>query len=366
MLFHVPDSAYAAELRFVSDLQDSLLSGLATADPKPADLAAWVAGLSKWSELPIDWIHDNFGRSNSIWGTRLSQLLDAQPAERQSWLVLAQSHRRFSELYRVTPTHRVDGSEWRLGNLKLLGEVLIHFYDRDIPIPAGTSVGSTAHTWLRFPDIRTDFAKKVSVCPYTGESLNISGLQLDHFLPKSRFPALSCDPENLVPCVGAGNRVGQKGEIPPITLDAANQAVNWLHPRIRPGLQKSLPDRICLKLKFPRIGQPTISLAPTGTGTQSQVDSLESLFHLSRDWTFGLPSRLEGWNEEITTKWAERARPATAAGILEVISEISAQKQRRRFIEPDAFLDAAVLEAITADPDQIADLVRRVKSAEQS
>jgi len=366
MLFHVPDSAYAAELRFVSDLQDSLLSGLATADPRPADLAAWVAGLSKWSELPVDWIHDNFGRSNSTWGTRLSQLLDAQPAERQSWLALTQSHRRFSELYHATPTHRVDCPEWKLDNLKLLGEVLIHFYDKNIPIPAATPIDPSAHTWLRFPDVRADFAQKLKICPYTGESLKINGLQLDHFLPKSRFPVLSCDPENLVPCVNAANRVGQKGDVPPISLNAAHQAIDWLHPRIRPGLQKAQPDRIYLKVNFPKIGQPSVCLAPSGAGTQGQVDSLETLFHLSRDWTIGLQTRLELWNNEILAQWQDQQCPPSAEAILSVIDLAIRSKQRLRFDLPDAFLDAALLEAIKADQAQIAELVRMAKSPDPS
>lgn len=54
------------------------------------------------------------------------------------------------------------------------------------------------------------------------------------------------------------------------------------------------------------------------------------------------------------------------AAIGTVIQAIKASKQRRRFIEPDAFLDAAVLEGALHDPAQVTDLVRRARSSEQS
>lgn len=361
MLFHVPDSAYAAELRFISDLQDALLSGLATTAEKPDDILNWISSLPNWRQLPPAWMSDNFARSDSYWGTRLITLFGAKQTERQEWLALTQGHRRFVELYAQTPNHRLDGQEWKSDNLELLKQVLVRFYDRDIPIPQPTADDAYAHTWLKFPDIRADFARKVSLCPYTGESLKISGLQLDHFLPKSRFPALSCEPENLVPCVGAGNRTGQKGETPPIDLAAANQAENWFHPRFRPALQKGKADRIRLEVRFPSTAIPSVHLVPTGDGTSEQIQNLEKLFHLSRDWTFGLSSRIEDWNGDIIGKWREQHRPPTREAVIEVISEIVRDKVRRRDREPDAFLDAAVLEGIASDPAQVADLVRRTQ-----
>lgn len=365
MLFHVPDSAYATELRFVSDLQDSLLAGLEAVSAKPTDLAAWVSGLPKWDSLPAAWIKANFSRANSYWGARISNLLDAPKVERQTWRTLAQGHRRFPELYIATAqTHRLDGREWNQGNLDLLREVLIGFYDTDIPIPTPTPSDPTAHRWLKFTDVRMDFSKKISVCPYTGESLKISGIQLDHFLPKSLFPILSCDPDNLVPCVGAGNRVGQKGETPPITLGATHQGADWFHPRVRPGLQNGRPDRVCLEINFPPTGQASLCLVAIGDGTRAQIENLEKLFHLSHDWTFGLPSRLEEWNKEIIEQWRDQQLPPTTGAIITVIKGAIKPKQRRRFIEPDAFIDAAVLEGISSDPAQVADLVRRAKSLE--
>lgn len=53
----------------------------------------------------------------------------------------------------------------------------------------------------------------ISICPFCGNSMNTSGFQIDHFMPKCLYPVYAVSPINLVPCCSACNNV--KGEYAP-------------------------------------------------------------------------------------------------------------------------------------------------------
>lgn len=63
----------------------------------------------------------------------------------------------------------------------------------------------------------------IDVCPFCGNAMGTSGFQLDHFMPKSRYPVFAVSPINLVPCCSACNRA--KYEYVP-----ENESSQIIHP----------------------------------------------------------------------------------------------------------------------------------------
>lgn len=66
------------------------------------------------------------------------------------------------------------------------------------------------------------------VCPLCDGDMN--GPEVDHWLPKSKYPALSCHPKNLVPVCNRCNSRACKGEQFPLDIGDPRPFDNWFHP----------------------------------------------------------------------------------------------------------------------------------------
>jgi uncharacterized protein (TIGR02646 family) len=66
------------------------------------------------------------------------------------------------------------------------------------------------------------------VCPFCDGDMN--GPQVDHWMPKSKYPALSCHPKNLVPVCHRCNSRECKGEKVPLDTASSHPFDDWFHP----------------------------------------------------------------------------------------------------------------------------------------
>lgn len=102
---------------------------------------------------------------------------------------------------------------------------------------------------------RVEYPTKV-VCPYCDGDIGTP--ELDHYLPKSRFPLLACSPWNLIPvCRSCNDMITAKGASPMITLGPVRSTADWLHPFFLPASKQA---QIVLsgapKISIPQLQSP--------------------------------------------------------------------------------------------------------------
>ena len=133
----------------------------------------------------------------------------------------------------------------------------------------------TQHQWWTGYQTANPGANTCAVCD---ASLSAGGRTIEHFFPKSRYPALSIHPENLLPlCKTCNNDV--KKEKDPLANNLITAIFLPYHRYIRSEG----------RLDFQDDGQGgyVVSLEPANTNptTKDRIRNFDSLFELSRRWS---------------------------------------------------------------------------------
>jgi hypothetical protein len=177
-------------------------------------------------------------------------------------------------------------------------------------------------------------AQRLTVCPYCDGQNNDA--ELDHYYPQSRFPFLSCLPQNLVPvCSSCNDAYVAKGDDAPLTAGPPQSTDDWLHPLFRPA-----SDAAYIEIA----GPPTAANVELRSPDPAELRRLQNHFDLIK--TLG-----QRWRTAVVNYWnliPGRVRLGATEGRpqLRVIASELATYENERGREPHSMVRAAVCRAI--------------------
>jgi hypothetical protein len=225
MLHPIKVPSCSPALEWVVQLQRDILAKLCDPATK-ADLVTpeWVAAIRPDCS---DWLKIFAQRTHNKCGLLLAMRTLARASRTQKRTILRyfENNQALTEAFRSTG--RVPPTVSHLNSLGQ-GEIVSHlrilleaFYE--IALRDGLPIDAQGRMGQKFD--RSQFVKTFKeenfdrVCPFCDGDLN--GPEVDHWLPKSKYPALSCHPKNLVPVCHRCNARECKGEKVP--LDSTGQ-----------------------------------------------------------------------------------------------------------------------------------------------
>jgi hypothetical protein len=235
--------------------------------------------------VSVDWVWrfwENDTGKRAVW---IKAIAAAELVDKQTIREMAAEQLRFSELYQDPPTVHLAIFSWNTPPMAAVKELLKSFYaplfykDEGFQNPEG----ETFHK----DHFISGFAPPVRICPYTDNY--IQDTKLDHFLPKDRFPMLSCHPDNLIPCSTDANSGSHKGTQIPLDYDEDDQAGAWFHPHWRSAVGT-------YQLTFPAGAAEQLSVVFEAIEPYNQLrlDNMARMFGLSEFWGGFLKSEVQG------------------------------------------------------------------------
>jgi hypothetical protein len=273
MLHTIPDSTERDRLQVVVDMQRLLMDRLCALPINAVVDLAWLQNV--WDTVPADWVRRFWENDKGRRATWLRTIAAATSADKQTIQNLITEQLRFTELYHNPSTVRLTMHNWTPPVFEAVNKLLKSFYaplfykDEGFPKLDGGSFHKD-----HFID---GFNPPVRVCPYTDNY--IQDIKLDHFLPKDKFPMLSCHPDNLIPCCTDANSGSHKGTEVPLDPDEPDQTAAWFHPRWRCAAGT-------YQLTFPAgpAPQPRIHFVALVAQDQPRLDNMARMFGLSDFW----------------------------------------------------------------------------------
>jgi len=162
-------------------------------------------------------------------------------------------------------------------SIQAVKRLLLSLYSRILydktgfPIQTNGEIGGRFNYGL-FREAFEDSNQHISVCPLCDGGMD--GGQVDHWLPKNKFPILSCHPVNLLPICGACNSRTNKGVNTPADKDSPRPFEEWFHPYLRSANGN-------FSIQFNK-GHPI--LENINALTQTRIDNFDGLINLSKRW----------------------------------------------------------------------------------
>jgi len=147
------------------------------------------------------------------------------------------------------------------------------------------------------------------VCPFCDGDMN--GPQVDHWLPKSKYPALSCHPKNLVPVCYRCNSRECKGEQCPITPANHRPFDDWFHPYERPAHANLTVN----------VTGSQVSLVNADPDQQTRLNNLDSLLKLTPRWSEEYKRQASHYLRQLYHKVRKNKIKPTPNELLHTISE---------------------------------------------
>jgi hypothetical protein len=277
MLHQANPPACSPEMECILDLQEKLLDFGCRHDAFLMDDL-----VAEFGQILADWLYENHVRV--LDSLKAFMRLAPEPQKRQ---ILEQfKHDRLFGLLTDDPSFKfalmkTDASQ---NYIKEISRWLIGFYNQletsgFHPYVCGhKDSGFTKKTWwegYRFANPGT------STCSVCDGSLNAGGESIDHFFPKSQYPALSIHPVNLLPlCKRCNNDV--KKEKDPLATSTITEVFLPYRRYVRPEVTLSFSDNgqggyaVCLT---PKTDDPL---------SKKRVENFEYLFDISNRWSKAL------------------------------------------------------------------------------
>lgn len=199
---------------------------------------------------------------------RILRHFDNNQASTESFDATVRSPTEFSSVQ----TLRLDGI------VSCLSTLLEAFYQ--IALQEGLPIDTRKITGRSFN--RSQFAEIFTqenygrVCPPCDGDMN--GPEVDHWLPKSKYSALSCHPKNLMPVCHRCNSRECKGEKSPITLANLHPFDDWFHP-----YERTAHAHFSVKVTGAQV-----SLVNTDPDQQTRLNNLDSLLNLTGQMVSGI------------------------------------------------------------------------------
>ena len=140
---------------------------------------------------------------------------------------------------------------------------------------------------------------------------DMNGPDVDHWLPKSMYPALSCHPKNLMPVCHRCNSRECKGEKSPITLANHRPFDDWFHPYERPAHANLTVN----------VTGSQVSLVNADQEQQTPLNNLDSLLKLTPRWSEEYKRQASHYLRQLYHKVRKNKIKPTTNELLHTISE---------------------------------------------
>jgi hypothetical protein len=175
----------------------------------------------------------------------------------------------------------------------------------------------------------------IEVCPLCEGDLN--GAEVDHWLPASKYPALSCNPRNLVPICHDCNSRANKRDKPPLSAGQARPFDDWFHPYERPAAGQ---------FSIEILGGKSVQLTNADTLQQTRLNNLDNLINLSRRWSDVYQQQKEDYLRKLVGKVRRGHITADAAALLKTVGEWIAEIADTRFDRRYSLIKLRILQAV--------------------
>lgn len=344
MLHPIPESSERHRLVLVMELQRTLIEALCALPVGEKVSVPWLRTV--WPAAKRDWVARFWMLNKRTRARAIIALAKAPQGEKARLLQVFRQQREAANLYNGTPGYTVPYLKPKKGSLDASFRDLLESFYAPVFYAAFGYTEPCAASPARFS--KDSYIGGISVehrriCPYCDNVMRSP--QLDHFLPKSIFPALSCDPDNLIPCCMECNSITQKGDMPPLDEHAQDQAGDWFHPRWR-SAQGRYRARIDTGGTSPRLVLEALSATDT-----KRVENLDRLFGLSTFWSVTLEAEIQLAMSDASDYLREAGRDATMATVRKALAD-KAQEHGRATIRGLSIKNAAIFRSI-ADTDSL-------------
>jgi hypothetical protein len=190
---------------------------------------------------------------------------------------------------------------------------------------------------------------KINVCPLCDGDLN--GPEVDHWLPESKYPALSCHPKNLVPICHDCNSPGNKHHKAPLSAGHKQPFEEWFHPYERPAA-----GQFSVEISDGK----SVRLANANTLQQARLDNLDSLINLSNRWSNVYQQQKEDYLRMLAGKVRRGNIAVNAVSLLRTIQNWIDEVVDTRFDKRHSLIKLHILNSVnnTNSPDFTAWLQR--------
>lgn len=325
MLHPIPDSSRRADLIAVVEIQQQLLNALCGLNEGSSVDCTWLQEV--WNTIPPEWVESFWNWAKKVNNVKIplrppwiNRIATASREKKQIVRKMVAEQLRFNELYINESTLRLKSYNWEDEVLIAVQKLLESFYTPQFY--KGKGFRCSAGGEFNKDDFIAGFNPPVRICPYTDDLINDT--ELDHFLPKSEFPMLSCHPDNLIPCSPDANKGSHKGKKPTIDIGADKQAENYFHPRLRPATGKyhlTFLDSASM--------QPVVRFVAIDPVDQPRLDNMNDMFKLSEFWGRDLETEVQLLASDISSNLQNSAIPATEANVSQEIDKLASQAYRR-------------------------------------
>lgn len=318
MLHSIPDSTQRSELWKVVALQERLVNALCALPPQTKVEVAWLKAV--WKELPKEWVARFWKNEKQRRAEWMQTISAASKADKKKMLAIWKQQMEFAKLYDNGTRFRLDPCDRSNKVLAAFGDLLTDFYAPLLYSNEGVPVMAKAEKMNKDLFI-LGFTPNVKVCPYTDYPIPSRATKLDHFLPKEKFPALSCHPDNLFPCSTDANNGGRKGSIPPLDLTAASQAEAWFHPRLR-----SAREAFHVEVSQNTNREPTLRFVAHKAEDQLRLEKLDGMFHLTETWAEHLDDAIGELSNTVSGMLMFARKPADFQNVREAVVLLTKQR----------------------------------------
>ncbi len=334
-------------LEWAVQLQRDILTKLC--DPATnADMVTpeWVAALrpdcSDWLKRFVQRTHHGCNLLSAI-----QTIEKASRAQKRAILEYFEKNQAFPEAFDPTVSSPTEVSPVQsLGADKIvsyLRTLLEAFYEialrKGLPIDAQRNTGQGFNR-NQFVETfkRENFGR---VCPFCDGDMN--GPEVDHWLPKSKYPALSCHPKNLVPVCHRCNSLECKGEKVPLDSTSQRPFENWFHPYERPAHENFSVQ----------VNSSHVSLVNGDPVQQTRLENLDKLLKLTSRWAEEYKSQTNNYLRQLAGKVRRKKIKPTTEDVLEAIQEWLEDIEAEKTKMPHSIIRRVVLgrASDTASPD---------------
>lgn len=338
MLHPIKVPSCAPALEWLVQLQQDLLTKLC--DPATTEAtvtAGWIAATrpdcSSWLE--------KFARRSFQKKTLLSSMQTiaaASPTQKQAIVHYFGTSQLFADAFDSTIS-----APTVLSSLESLGHdptasSLRHFLEAfyEVALQNGLPINADGHPGRGFD--RRRFVETCQqenygrVCPFCDGDMN--GPQVDHWLPKSKYPALSCHPKNLVPVCHRCNSRECKGEKVPLDRESAQPFDNWFHP-----YERAAHGNFTVAVNGSRV-----SLSNNDPLQQTRLNNLDHLLKLTQRWWEEYKSQKRNYLNQLAERARKKRVQPTVDEILDTVQGWLEDIAAERTLMPHSIMRRFVLE----------------------
>ncbi|OPX97215.1 MAG: hypothetical protein A4E58_01486 [Syntrophorhabdus sp. PtaB.Bin006] len=284
MLYPINPPSCSPALDWAVQLQRDLIAKLCDPNTTRAMVTPqWVRALRANPQEIADWLEGFAGRKFE--GVQvidaMKYIANLNTDEKMAALNYFSNNHRFTDEFvlgsTVSPT--VDVSI--VGNPQIqsaLKTILVAFYKNGLlyldgfPIDGNGNPGQCTNRNVFVDAFKKD--NNINVCPLCDGDLN--GPEVDHWLPESKYPALSCHPKNLVPICHDCNSPANKHDKVPLTAGHAQPFEEWFHP-----YERTANGQMNLEIRDGR----NVYFASDDPLIQKRFENLDWLINLAKRWS---------------------------------------------------------------------------------